>query len=102
MKTATANMGLGDARRSRRRRTREVDPKEWSIRRRAFFQRNIRFSAAAKATRCAMDVTQAEVAKAFGVTSQAVCCWESGKYAWRGGREELDQYLRVIQQIAKR
>jgi len=28
--------------------------------------------------------------------------WESGKYAWKGGEEELREYLDVVQSISLR
>ena len=102
MKTLAANLGLGDARRDRRNaRVQHTEARGWGFKRRAFLHRNIKFSAAAKATRCAMEVTQAEVAKAYRVSQGTVCNWESGKYAWRGGTQELAEYTRTISWIAR-
>ncbi len=103
MKTASANLGLGDTSSSRRRnnRVKKIDQKGWGFKRRAFFNRNVKFAAAAKAFRVVHDVTQVEVAAAFNVAQGTVCNWESGKYAWRGGNGELQQYCQVIEQIAR-
>ncbi len=103
MKTAHANMGMGDARSQRRKthkRLQDFDKKGWSFQRRAFFNRNIRFAAAAKGYRLAADVTQAEIAKIYGVSQAAVCRWESGHYAWQGEMKELDDYQKAVRQAA--
>ena len=103
MKTAQANMGMGDARQKRRKtskRARAYDKREWAFRRKAFFNRNVRFAAAAKGYRLAADVTQAEVAKIYKVTQSTVCCWESGHYSWQGDVKELDDYMKAVRQAA--
>lgn len=93
---------LGEARRARRNsRVQHVEQKGWRFRRIQFFQRNLRFAAAAKAYRTALDVTQEEVATNYGVSIGTVSVWESGKYAWRGGQEELNEYLSVVRRIAE-
>ncbi len=111
MKTMAANLGLGDATRARRaevlrgeakQHARPVTKREWRAKRIAFFQHNCRFAASAKATRAALNVTQAEVAKEFGVSQGTVCNWESGKYAWQGDAGELQQYLQVVARISRR
>jgi hypothetical protein len=101
MKTQQANMGLGDAVSSRRNpRVQRVDKRGWKFKRIAFFQRNVRKAAAAKAFRTAMDVTQHEVGMYFGVSQGTACNWESGKYSWPGGAEELNEYIDAVRRIA--
>ncbi|MGW8177698.1 MAG: hypothetical protein ACWGQW_02720 [bacterium] len=103
MKTKNANLGLGDARgRSRRnKRVKQVTKANWGAQRVEFFKKNVRFAAAAKATRTAMEVTQQEVAVTYGVSQGTVCNWESGKYSWPGGETELFEYFQTINLIAR-
>ena len=101
MKTKEANLGLGDARSARRNaRINHIDKRSWRFKRIAFFQRNIKFAAAAKAFRTAMDVTQQEVADYHNVSQGTVCNWESGKYSWPYDGE-LEEYTQAIQTIAR-
>jgi DNA-binding transcriptional regulator YiaG len=102
MKTMQANLGLGDARSmNRNRRVKHMPQKSWSETRMAQFRRNVRFSASAKATRTALEVTQAEIAEYFGVCQGSVCNWESGKYNWQGGEKELFEYMTICRQISQ-
>jgi len=103
MKTKNANLGLGDARGKNRRnkRIKHITKANWGARRVEFFKNNVRFAAAAKATRTAMEVTQQEVATAYGVSQGTVCNWESGKYSWPLGEKELFEYFQTIHLIAK-
>ncbi len=102
MKTKNANMGLGDARGRARRngRVRVVSKAGWAITRVEFFKSNIRFAAAAKSARTALEVTQQEVAVYYGVSQGSVCNWESGKYSWRAGTSELFEYMAACRSIA--
>lgn len=108
MKTHAANLGLGDARSGRRksakksakRRTRAITKSEWAKERLETFKRNVRFAAAAKSTRTALDVTQGEVAAHYGVSTGTVCNWESGKYHWSGGDDELLEYQQTCFKLA--
>jgi len=100
MKTKRATSGLGNANVVRRK-TSKIVRGTWQARRLSFFQKNVRYAASAKATRTAMDVTQAEIAEEFGRSQGTVCNWESGKYSWPGGQAELDQYLFVIRKISR-
>ncbi len=103
MKTKHANMGLGDARGKHRRnkRVQNVSKVSWGVARVEFFKNNIRFAAAAKSSRTALEVTQQEVAVHFGVSQGTVCNWESGKYSWPMGPAELFEYMRAIRTIAE-
>lgn len=102
MKTVNANLGLGDARpANRNKKVKPVGKTEWAVSRNLFFKKNVRLSAAAKATRTACEITQAEVAEYYEVTQGTVCNWESGKYGWPGGAQEMWDYQQVIQNIAK-
>ena len=98
MKTQHSNMGLGES--GKKRRGRNFDKRGWRFKRAAYVQRNLRYAVVAKSFRLVHEVTQSEVGVAFGVTATSVCSWESGKYGWRGGQEELDQYLAVIRAIS--
>lgn len=101
MKTKQANLGLGDARSSHRnRRVRGVAKVTWAVARVDFFKKNVRFSASAKATRTALEVTQQEVADFYEVSQGTVCNWESGKYSWPGGETELFEYMNHVRRIA--
>jgi len=79
-----------------------ADQKEWKFKRKAYFNRNVNFAAAARATRTALDVTQAEIAREFGCSVGAVTNWESGCYGWPGGASELEHYQQICAQIARR
>ena len=94
--------GLGNANKTRRKTNASFDKRGWSFKRRAYFNRNVRFASAARAYRLANDVTQGEVASVFGVTASAVAGWESGKYGWKGDKAELNQYCNVIRRLASR
>lgn len=102
MKSKGANMGLGDARAKQRRngRINIITKATWAVKRVEFFKHNVRFAAAAKATRTALEVSQQEVAVYFGVSQGAVCCWESGKYSWANGEKELFEYMSACRAIA--
>ena len=65
-----------------------------------FFKKNVRFAAAAKSTRTALEVTQQEAADYYSVSLAAVCNWESGKYSWKGGDQELFEYMTAMRRIA--
>ena len=102
MKTKAANLGLGDSRKSRRNaRVRAVIKTTWAVQRVEKFKSNVKKSAAAKATRTAMEVTQQEVADYYGVSQGSVCNWESGKYMWPGKEQELFEYLQAINSISR-
>ena len=75
---ATARKRQAEALRNPR--VRAIDAKGWRFQRIAKFQRAVRFAAAAKATRTALGVSQAEVAREYRVTTTAVAHWESGAY----------------------
>ena len=103
MKTANPNFGLGDARSARRKvnkRVKHVDKRSFELKRGAWFRRNLRFAAAAKAYRTAHDVTQAEIAAYFGRSQTTVCSWENGFYSWPGGTDELNEYCEAVRKIA--
>jgi DNA-binding transcriptional regulator YiaG len=100
MRAARSDIGIQHAKSKRR--TQLIDRKSWRFKRIAFFQRNVRFAASAKAYRTAMDVTQEEVAAEFDVNQTCVGNWESGKYSWPGDKEELAEYIKVINGIVRR
>ncbi len=78
-----------------------TDSKDWQGQRNALFRRNVKYAAAARFSRIACDVTQAEVAKHFNCVPTTVGAWESGKYNWQGGDAELADYQRTCRELGK-
>lgn len=77
-----------------------IDRETWKRERNAFYRRNIRYAAAAKATRSALGIAQREIAKHLDLSVQAICNRESGRYAWQGGDVELVDYQKACMRLA--
>lgn len=101
MKTAAALRLVpahGEARRNRR--VARVQRASWQAQRLEAVRRSIQFAAVAKSYRTLRDVTQQEVADAYGVSAGAVSRWESGFYqGWDDAG--LRDYQRRVDQIAR-
>lgn len=99
MQATVARIGNASPKR-RNSRVTSVSGKSWAETRMLQFRRNVRFASSAKATRTALEVTQTEVAEAYSVHPITVCIWESGKYNWSGGEQELFEYMTTCREIA--
>lgn len=86
--------------RIRNARVHPIDQGVWRRERRVRYHRSVGFAAAAKATRTALHVTQAEVAAYFDCSLTAIQNRESGVHAWSGGAHELADYQRACARIA--
>lgn len=82
------------------RRVRRINAADWKRERNAKLRRNVHYAAAAKATRTALEVTQAQVARRMRRSVQSIYNRESGFYFWAGGAEELTEYQRLCMEIA--
>lgn len=85
----------------RNKRVRVVEQQEWARGRMELFASSVKIAAAAKAWRTSQGVTQIEVANEYACNTSTVCHWESGKYAWTGGKAELDEYIERVRKIAQ-
>lgn len=86
---------------SRNARVRRVGQLEWRRTRMSKFSHATKFAAAAKAVRTALELTQEELARSYGVSQFAVSHWESGTYfGWT--EDELNEYIDRCRKIASR
>jgi DNA-binding transcriptional regulator YiaG len=88
--------------RSKNSRIRRINKKKWREEREKFFKRNVKYAAAAQALRRALGLSQSELARYMRKSVQAIGNRESGKYAWQGGDDELEQYCHACMLLSKR
>jgi DNA-binding XRE family transcriptional regulator len=77
-----------------------IDRDSWRRERKVRFNRAVNFAAAAKSTRTALQVTQAEVAAYLDLSVTAILQRENGFHAWTGGARQLAEYQRACMKIA--
>jgi DNA-binding XRE family transcriptional regulator len=94
------NAARKKAQEHRNRRVRQIDRDAWKQERYVRMRRSVNFASAAKATRTALEVTQAEVAEALDLSLASIVNRENGFHAWSGGQEELAAYQRTCMKIA--
>lgn len=91
---------LKDVSKRRNARVRRVAATSWINGRKDKFDSALRWAAAAKSHRTALDVTQNEVAAHYEVTGATVCHWESGMYfGWN--KDALHEYQAVCNSLAE-
>jgi DNA-binding transcriptional regulator YiaG len=83
-------------------RVRQIDKYAWQDARMKFFKHNVKYAAAAKAFRTALNVTQKQMSRVLNLSHQSIANRESGKYAWQGGEQELKQYCDRAMLAARR
>lgn len=100
--TEAAEKNAREREKTRNNRVIVVDRDAWQRDRNALFHRNVGYAANAKSYRTRLRVTQQEIAEDFGVECGTVSVWESGKYNWPGGADELRDYKERCRKIAMR